>query len=537
MKAEHAKDAANLDRALLCLKCRHPGHCVSDCPSTHWPSETAWFISPLRKRFNFRANSDESLCERCLALNIPGLLNEDVKWNSRNDLNLIASKGSPHLQAIGKTGSIQYWSDCALCLCLFALTPNPSSEDQDVIIFPHWTIFRLEGSIVINTDKKRRYAKSIVVTLQPSTSPLAFEDRAMRGDALCFLQDDLLEHDKVLGGREIDPYRVNIELVKTWLTTCQQLHPFTCKPYWIEALRTIRLVNVDTCEIVQHPEQPCEYVALSYVWGNVEKQSFKLGSTLPPQLAQTIKDAMELVTALGKKYLWVDSYCIDQLDEDDKRAQIGMMSDIYRGAFATIIALSGTSANAGLPRIGNNQEVVPQLRCSLNKRPMVGLMPTLSSLLWSSPWALRAWTLQEACLSRRCIYISDFQVYFECNAMQCSESLDESQSYIHQLLRDVNADWSFENIGAGCLRHNLHRPGVARDPLLSGYGSRLVLYSYRSMTDSKDAIDAFSGILQDLRQDHGVEFHFGIPVQYFQWGLLWTARSTLKRRRPGDFPT
>ena len=354
-----------------------------------------------------------------------------------------------------------------------------------------------------------------------------------------FLEEVLSKENKVLGGREIPSDRVDTDLIRKWLCACQQLHPLTCKPHWTEGIQDIRLVDVEDRHVVQYPGQFCEYVALSYVWGNVEKQSFKLGCKLPPKVSQTIEDAMVLVKELEKRDLWVDSLCIDQFDDDDKRTQIKIMGEIYRCAYATIIALSGHSADAGLPRMGHNLELVPHLRCCVDGKQMVGLMPTLSQMLWpsGSPWGGRAWTLQEALLSRRCIYLSDFQTYYECNAMQCSESLDESQSYIHQLHRDADAEWSFDIIGGGCLRHNVHLPVIAREPLLVGYSTRLVLYMYRSMTHPTDAIDAFSGILQDLERGHGIKFHKGLPVRYFQWGLLWTAQRDLKRRKPEIFPS
>ena len=49
---------------------------------------------------------------------------------------------------------------------------------------------------------------------------------------------------------------------------------------------------------------------------------------------------------MGDRYLWVDSVCIDQNDELEKAQQNGMMSEIYRGAYATIIAFSTSSVSS-----------------------------------------------------------------------------------------------------------------------------------------------------------------------------------------------
>jgi hypothetical protein len=129
-----------------------------------------------------------------------------------------------------------------------------------------------------------------------------------------------------------------------------------------------------------------------------------------------MEDALSCVKVLGKQYLWVDSFCIDQLNATHKLDQINRMWSIYRGAYVTLIALSGRSAGAGLPGLTPNRRVQSQMSCVIGEKRLVGLMPTLTQQIWMSPWGKRAWTLQEAILSPRCLYLSDHQLYFECSA-------------------------------------------------------------------------------------------------------------------------
>jgi hypothetical protein len=314
------------------------------------------------------------------------------------------------------------------------------------------------------------------------------------------LNEDQSDDGSSLSGRNIDPNGIDVDMVQKWLSSCKTLHPLTCSPYWTEELQDIRLIRVKGREIIKYPSRSCQYLALSYVWGDTIQGGFKLGQKLPVNLSRMIEDAMLFVKRLGREFLWVDSICIDQKDENDKRHQLKRMGDIYRGAYATIIALSGPSASWGLLRIGPNRQMYPQLSCIIGGKRLVGVMPTLSNLLWIAPCAKRAWTFQESLLSRRCIYISDFQVYFECNAMQCCETLDDERSWIHQLPRDRTFPGS--DVGHGCLRHSFeHDP----EPMITRYASRLVLYCYRSMTDPNDAVNAFSGILQDLEKKRMVQ--------------------------------
>jgi Heterokaryon incompatibility protein (HET) len=62
----------------------------------------------------------------------------------------------------------------------------------------------------------------------------------------------------------------------------------------------------------------------------------------------TVKDAIDLVESLGERYLWVDSLCIVQDDDEWKCSQINNMASIYANSHLTIIAADGDSSDYGL---------------------------------------------------------------------------------------------------------------------------------------------------------------------------------------------
>jgi hypothetical protein len=526
---------ANLSR--LCLKCRKAGHIVSKCASQHWPrDEFTWFFSEERRVMDFGNPSkmpEQKLCQRCQDLNILELLHEELPWKSTSALNKLALDGPAKFRSLGKTGSIEFWNDCPLCLCLFSLTPNPTSPTQDVLILPDWTMNRVAGETDTVTDMEgwSQFPKCLLVTLSGGSSNLQFSAKAHRGDALCVVEEDDTDHS--LAGRLITPDHLSIEIIEGWLSSCSKLHGTKCRPVWTQELPDIKLVDISTREIVQPPEGSFDYLALSYVWGGVNQQIYQLGSKLA-KLPQTIEDAIDFTEKLGKRYLWVDSLCIDQSDDKDKERQIKKMQNIYCGAYLTIIALSGKSANAGLPRLKQNKDVYPQLTCRINGKRLVGLMPTLSQQIWRAHWGQRAWTLQEALVSPRCLYISDHQLYFECNGMQCCESLNDTRSWAHHLRLEPNpaqGGWLASKVGDGCLRTPIDNPSHR----MERYGSKLTLYSYRSMSKDVDGLNAFSGILQFLETMYTEGFFVGLPIEDFQWGLLWRSQWA-PTPRPG-FPT
>ncbi|KAL9069292.1 MAG: hypothetical protein Q9157_006210 [Trypethelium eluteriae] len=324
-------------------------------------------------------------------------------------------------------------------------------------------------------------------------------------------------------------------MVLDWVEACVDRHDISCAPIATKDLEQVRLVDIETLKVVHFPGPDCEYVALSYVWGDVSQNRYGLGDTLNA-LPKTLEDALSFTKKLGKRYIWIDSLCIDQSDENDKSDQINRMWAIYRGAWITVIALSGTSANAGLSRMSRPEDYA-QLRCHIQGKSMISLMPTLSQQIWETAWGSRAWTLQEGLLSPRCLYLSDHQMYFDCSSMQCCESLDDSRSWAHKLTPSCNpteegfVTWMLRQAGAGALRIPLDWPSRR----LEHWGEKLNLYSYRSMRYNEDAIRAFNGVLQRLETIYPKGFFLGLPVEDFDWALLWRSQWPPVRRE--GFPT
>ena len=69
------------------------------------------------------------------------------------------------------------------------------------------------------------------------------------------------------------------------------------------------------------------------------------------KMPATIRDSMKLVSLLGWRYLWVDSFCRIQDDDESKQAELVRMGEIYRSAALTIIAAEGDNADCGIPGV------------------------------------------------------------------------------------------------------------------------------------------------------------------------------------------
>lgn len=523
---------------LLCLKCRLAGHGASEC-TLDWPSDPfAWFFSDNRRTLaGLMTQSSTDICQRCEDLDLLSLLRADIPWRSPQDLTQAQRDGHALIRCIGKAGSIEYRATCSVCVCLFGMTPTPSSTTDDILLYPDWTWNRLAGENGTELDSidKQHYAKCLLIALEPDFTNISFYIRGHRGDALAIVEQQLPQ-EQTLGGKIIRSDGFNVEQCSAWLQTCHDLHGTDCDAEFTEELAGIRLIDLPARKIVSYPGKTCSYAALSYVWGGVTQQRYQLGSELA-DVPKTIEDAMACAQLLGQRYLWVDSLCIDQGDDADKKDQIGRMWSIYRGSTITIIALSSPSADAGLPAFSATLPLQPQLSCTVQGVHLVGLMPTLSQYIWTESWGSRAWTLQEALLSHRCLYISDHQLYFECETVQYCESLDHTRSWVHNLTADNIPDrlhrltWIMEQAGSGCLRNLLD---TTSDRFLH-WGQKVTLYSYRSMTNQEDGLRAFDGVLQRLKTMYTGGFIYGLPVEDLNWALLWQNQWPAQRR--AGFPS
>jgi hypothetical protein len=188
---------------------------------------------------------------------------------------------------------------------------KPSVSGSGILLLPDWTICRISGETGIDLDaeEKRKYATCLITVLKPSwlTDVISFPVQAHRGDALCLLEDDLGPH-RTLGGRRIRQDEIDISVIKQWLSSCLGQHGPACAPLFTPDLRKVHLVDIESRDIINHPGYECDYVALSYVWGGVEQQSYKVGDRLK-ELPQTLEDSIIFTKKLGKRYLWAD--CCD----------------------------------------------------------------------------------------------------------------------------------------------------------------------------------------------------------------------------------
>ncbi|ETS81653.1 hypothetical protein PFICI_06655 [Pestalotiopsis fici W106-1] len=136
-------------------------------------------------------------------------------------------------------------------------------------------------------------------------------------------------------------------------------------------------------------------------------------------LPNTFRDAIEVTRELKVQFLWIDSLCIIQDDEDDWKEESSKMASVYRNSYLTICATAGESDDAGLWHrlpTGTSTKVIiqhtaKQYEVYFRKVGVTRFLHTdsesgihLREIGLFSPLITRGWTLQERLLSPRLLH-------------------------------------------------------------------------------------------------------------------------------------
>jgi hypothetical protein len=180
----------------------------------------------------------------------------------------------------------------------------------------------------------------------------------------------------------------NLPLALGWYQHCNDHHS-ACRTSQTAPIPYLRLIDCMSGQI-REAISGHRYIALSYVWGTSATISPLISNSRTPTYPNTIKDAMTVAIDLGVPYLWVDRYCIDQHNEEEKHSLISNMNRIYSGAEITIIAAAGPDPHYGLPGVSLTQRKgfdITTLDCGSLIR-----YPDPSDELAGNPWMTRGWT-------------------------------------------------------------------------------------------------------------------------------------------------
>jgi len=317
----------------------------------------------------------------------------------------------------------------------------------------------------------------------------------------------------------MEPCLETYNQVKSWLSDCVQNHHECRKTMGDQLVNDVagmvklpkRVIDVgrmgqQRVRLVETLAGLGQYCALSHCWGS-EKPLMTTSKTLDHHLAginmqdlpKTFREAVEITRGIGIRYLWIDSLCIIQGDEQDWHQQAEHMAMIYGRAYMTIAASGASDSTKGcfLPEDVN----IPAARLPLYVNDSVAGQVYLSQIRpyedcdpYSGPLRARAWAMQEWNLSRRVLHCTKGGLVWKCK--RCY--LNERNVNLGSNVNDANWD---EMIGT---------------------------YTRSMLTIPTDRLIALRGTINAIQQSRSDRNHFGMWAGDMPAGLLWSVENPRK---------
>jgi hypothetical protein len=498
--------------------------------------------SSKRRKISYQ-NGQTKICDQCQQINFSAVV--ELSWEALQSAGqegcLIAELGT-RLDFIA--------TSCDVCRALRSMLLDPSTTPQSLELRAYSTFGRA----------RKETFRLLPAQLKASDLPhLAVVASTCKAHTLntqtryAFCLPSSSPHDRIFAP-QVPPSNIDYTEIKSWLEYCKKAHKSLCNKD-VQNTRPSRLIDCGSSlpSLVQ-ATQSMVYLALSYTWGcpgseNSTALAITPQTTLLSQIstpAKTIRDAIHVTRELGFRYLWVDSICIDQASDEDKSLQIHIMDEIYGGAELTIVAAAGTSKEFGLPGVSTTPRTKPMPTVNVGNVQIVCTERNPQYLIRLSKWAQRAWTFQEALISRRLLYFTEHETYFECHSMQIRESMRAQWKHLH-CKQGKFYDHLNSGLFLGRLACNDSYIRAPRQSLFRFY-ELVQQYTRREMTNETDSLSAFQGIMQHLQRGSRPVYQItGVPYLFypesaeethnsFLISLLWVHENPPRRKKGLQLP-
>ncbi|KAH7195362.1 heterokaryon incompatibility protein-domain-containing protein [Fusarium oxysporum] len=304
--------------------------------------------------------------------------------------------------------------------------------------------------------------------------------------------------------------------MRHWISQCQQKHidrglrPYAVVPWYPTRLQDLgdpksisvpRLIETAT----NLPKGP--YLTVSHCWGKSKHicattnnlQSLYTGVH---SLPRTFQDAATATRNLGYRYLWIDSVCIVQDDEEDWAREAALMYKVYTTAECNLAAAASRGSSGGLffKRTGLHGQCVAQnvrgdvIDCFADDELFQREIKHSPLQQERDSSICRAWVHQEWLMSKRTIHFARNQVFWGCDHLCACEVFPDG---LPDCIRYDGKKNFAEDLGnATCLKSRDINADTSRISLITNYTSR-------ELTKSSDRLPALSGIAKWLQPHLG----------------------------------
>ncbi|CRK23235.1 hypothetical protein BN1723_002991, partial [Verticillium longisporum] len=216
--------------------------------------------------------------------------------------------------------------------------------------------------------------------------------------------------------------------IRQLLNECEKKHP-ACSQVTGELPRRLLHIGSAACpdlRVTASFPEDARYIALSHCWGP-DAPFTTTWVTLTQReegiewndLPRTFQDAITVARQLDVEYMWIDSLCIIQDDEDDWAVESLKMGFIYERAYLTVAAATAAGDRQGF--LGGSPGREHFASRTIDMDPFGGPSGVQARRVFDvrattlqDPLHTRAWTFQERIMPRRILTFSS-AVFFECH--------------------------------------------------------------------------------------------------------------------------
>ncbi|KAI0412799.1 heterokaryon incompatibility protein-domain-containing protein [Xylaria grammica] len=329
----------------------------------------------------------------------------------------------------------------------------------------------------------------------------------------------------------------------------------------------------NTIKLIERSQERAHYICLSHCWGNTESIKttneniayHKIGIQWN-DLPRVYRDAITFCRELKVQYVWIDSLCIKQDDEDDWVEESSKMASIYENSYLTLAATSARNHDeacasqlspthhfneVGKIHLKNLSRSFPVLlRRSLphpyneDEMPWAEEKIRLDALRAFTeqnktkfPLLMRAWVYQERLLPSRVLHFLPDELMWECKeGVECQCQCITPKSTVSQEFIETK---QFRTLGRKAMSL-MHCTACQRFRI---WGEILQGYAELELSFSKDRLPAISGLASKVQGDED-RYLAGLWESTLPDALFWrrdlsnmVMPQTLPRPEPTAAPT
>ena len=173
------------------------------------------------------------------------------------------------------------------------------------------------------------------------------------------------------------------------------------------------------------------YLALSHCWGSVDttfsttRENFAQRASTGFQFSEmprNFRHAIAFTRRLGHNYIWIDSLCILQDDQEDRAREASKMAQYYNRALLTLAVADAMTCHVGFlydrkhytsRSIGGEDQHYYCFRDVLQDEFDLNMKAAINQ---------RAWTLQERLVSPRVLSFTREQLLWSCRECEWAEA-------------------------------------------------------------------------------------------------------------------